>query len=282
MMRRRAGQLSYQEIGPADGPVLLLLHGLVSDSTTWQPSLEPLAGHGLRVIALDLLGHGQSDAPRIGYSLEDFADSIHQFLLDVGIATATLAGHSLGGAIAMTFAHDYPDQAARLILVASGGLGRQVHLVLRSVTVPGASSLLRVAVNQHTAHLYRQPRLHRALGLQPEAIANLSRIGRSMLTDQGRATFVSAARSVIGPGGQLGSMIELDYLDPGRPTMIVWCEGDPIIPASHAHATHRHLPRSRLEIFPGRSHEPHRRYAQRFADAAADFIAQTPPFGLPR
>ncbi len=69
-------RLSYLEAGPSDGPVVLLVHGLLSDSTTWDPVIAPLAAHGLRVIALDLIGHGASDKPQLAYYLDDFASSI--------------------------------------------------------------------------------------------------------------------------------------------------------------------------------------------------------------
>ncbi len=114
--------------------MVLLLHGLVSDATTWQPAITPLAERGLRVIALDLLGHGESDQPALRYTLEDFADSISAFLAALELPAATVVGHSLGGAIAMQFAHHYRSQIARLVLVSSGGLGKQVHLVLRGAT----------------------------------------------------------------------------------------------------------------------------------------------------
>jgi pimeloyl-ACP methyl ester carboxylesterase len=268
-------RLSYLEAGPPDGPVVLLLHGLVSDGTTWQPAMESLAALKLRVIALDLLGHGESDQPRIAYSLEDFAASISAFLAALEIPDATVVGHSLGGAIAMVFAHDYADQAARLVLVASGGLGKQVHLVLRGATLPGAQTVLRLVVNRRTAPVYTRPALHRALRLRPEAVSNLARIGRSLLTEAGRSTFIAAATSVIGPRGQLGSMIELDYLAADRPTLIIWSERDPIIPVEHAHATHAHLPRSQLELLPGSSHEPHRRHAVRVAETVAQLVRRS-------
>jgi pimeloyl-ACP methyl ester carboxylesterase len=269
-------RLSYQQAGPSDGPVVLLLHGLVSDSTTWQPTIAPLAARGLRVIALDLLGHGQSDKPPIGYSLDDFGASITEVLDQLAITRVTLVGHSLGGAIAMHFAHHDLERVERLVLVSSGGLGKQVHLMLRGATLPGVSTLLRLTVNRGTAHVYGRRQLHRALRLRPEAVTNLSRIGRSLLTTEGRTTFIAATRAVIGPSGQLGSMIEMDYLAEHLPTLIVWSEHDPIIPVSHAHATHDYLPSSRLEVFPGTSHEPHRRHPLRFATAVADFIEQTP------
>src|SRR3954447_24259810 len=57
----RAGghAISYQEAGPIDGPVVVLLHGLASDSDTWDKAIGPLASHGLRILALDLIGHGK-------------------------------------------------------------------------------------------------------------------------------------------------------------------------------------------------------------------------------
>ncbi len=85
---------------------------------------------------------------------------------------------------------------------------------------------------------------------------------------------------MIEPSGQRGSMIEMGYLSPDLPTLIIWSEHDPILPVSHAHDTHDHLPGSRLELFPGLSHEPHRRHAVRFADTVADFI-QSPLSTLP-
>jgi pimeloyl-ACP methyl ester carboxylesterase len=72
-------RLSYQEAGPADGPVVVLIHGLASDSDTWDRAIEPLAARGLRVLALDLLGHGRSDRPAGRYLLDDFAVSLEGF-----------------------------------------------------------------------------------------------------------------------------------------------------------------------------------------------------------
>ncbi len=267
--------MSYLEAGPSDGPVVLLLHGLVSDSSTWEVALPALAELGLRAIALDLLGHGESDKPPVGYSLDDFADSISSFLHELGADRATIAGHSLGGAIAMQFAHRHPEQTGRLVLVASGGLGKQVHLALRGATLPGVRTGLRFVVNHRTLRLYGQPRLLRSLRLSPEAIVNLRRIGRSLGRPDTRRTFFAALNAVIRPSGQRGSMIEMDRLRLQLPTLIVWSVHDPIIPVSHALATHEHLPASRLVLLPGRSHEPHRRHPARFAAAVADLVATT-------
>jgi pimeloyl-ACP methyl ester carboxylesterase len=275
------GRLAYVEAGPADGPVVVLVHGLLSASTTWQPAIAPLGELGVHVIAVDLPGHGGSDLPTGGYYLSDYATVVSEFLAhpDLGLTgPVTLAGHSLGAAIAMQFAQMYPHQLGRLVLVSAGGLGRQIHPILRAATLPGVSSLLRITVNPRTAGLYARPRLHRALRLGPESVVNLTRMGQSIMSDTGRATFVASARAVITPGGgQLGNMLEHGFVPDDLPTLIVWSANDPIIPVHHAIAAHERLPSSRLDLFAGATHEPHRREPQRFAEAVASFIAETKP-----
>jgi pimeloyl-ACP methyl ester carboxylesterase len=268
-------QIWYSEAGPADGPPVLLLHGLLSDSSTWAPAITALAAHGARVIALDLVGHGQSDKPPIAYYLDDFAISVSTFLKHLDLGPLTVVGHSLGGAIAMEFAHFYPDQIGRLVLVSAGGLGTRVHVILRAATLPGVGSFLRATVNPWTARLYARPELHRALRLPPDSVVNLARMGRSLLVERGRSTFVTAVRAVITPRGQIGDMVAHGFVRPELPTLIVWSRGDPIIPVAHAIRAHGRLPNSRLEIFDDATHEPHRREAERFAVAVTRFIAET-------
>jgi pimeloyl-ACP methyl ester carboxylesterase len=77
---------------------------------------------------------------------------------------------------------------------------------------------------------------------------------------------------VIAPSGQRGSFIEMRYLAEHVPTLLVWSERDGVIPVAHAHAARAHLPGSRLVVFPGSGHEPHRRNAVQFAAAVAEFV----------
>ncbi|PZS20697.1 MAG: alpha/beta hydrolase [Pseudonocardiales bacterium] len=265
-------RLSYQEAGPADGPVVVLIHGLASDSDTWDRALVPLAERGMRVIAVDLLGHGQSDKPAGRYLLDDFAASLAAFFAAAGIERATVGGHSLGGAIAVHFGFHYPRLVQRLILVSAGGLGREVHPLLRAAALPGAPLLLGAALGPRLVALYRRPGLHRALRLTPDNLANLRRARRALDGGESRAAFFAALRGVIAPSGQRGSFIEMRYLAEHVPTLLVWSERDGVIPITHAHAARAHLPGSRLVVFPGGGHEPHRRNAAEFAAAVADFV----------
>jgi pimeloyl-ACP methyl ester carboxylesterase len=266
--------VSYQEAGPDDGPVLVLLHGLASDSTTWQPALEWLPAHGIRVLAPDLLGHGESDKPlEAGYLLADYADRLYQFLTVLGHHRATLAGHSYGGAVAMQCALQYPAMMDGLVLVASGGLGRQVTLALRAATLPGAGAVVRLATSDRLSALLRAVGAHRRIS--PEALVNLSRAGATLRPPAGRAAFLTTLRGVIHIGGQRGSLVGLLRLADGMPILLIWAAGDRVIPVSHAHALCEQLPGSRLELFPGATHEPHRRYPERFARVVAEFMAES-------
>ena len=107
------------------GPVVLLLHGLGCDHTTWAPVIDSLAKR-YTVIAPDLLGHGLSDKPRADYSVGGYANGMRDLLTVLGIDKATVIGHSFGGGVAMQFAYQFPERTERLMLVASGGLGPEV------------------------------------------------------------------------------------------------------------------------------------------------------------
>lgn len=267
--------LAVTDLGPLDGPAILLVHGLVSDSSTWARPAAGLAAAGYRVIAPDLLGHGRSDKPADGeYHLASFAASLHALLLELDVRSVTVIGHSLGGAIAMQLAHDHPELVHRLVLVSAGGLGRQVHPVLRAAALPGAHRVLGLVVNSRTAALYRAPRLHRSLRLSPEVVTVLARAGRGLVSPTGRSAFFQTLRNVIDPYGQRGSMLEREYLPRELPTLIVWSQDDPVLPVAHAHQTHAHLPNSRLEIFAGSTHQPHHHSAERFVEVVTAFVGQ--------
>jgi pimeloyl-ACP methyl ester carboxylesterase len=118
------------------GPALLLLHGLGCDHTTWLPVIASLSRR-YTVIAPDLLGHGHSDKPRADYSVGGYANGMRDLLTVLGVDKATVVGHSFGGGVAMQFAYQFPERTERLILVAPGGIGREVAPVIRAISLPG-------------------------------------------------------------------------------------------------------------------------------------------------
>ena len=126
--------MSYRIAG--SGPALLLLHGIANSSETWA-RVAPLLAERFTLIAPDLLGHGASASPRGDYSLGAHASGARDIATALGHDRVTVVGHSLGGGIAMQFAYQFPERRERLVLVSSGGLGREVHLLLRAASLPG-------------------------------------------------------------------------------------------------------------------------------------------------
>ena len=117
------------------GPVILLIHGIGDNSTTWKTVQSKLAQR-FTVIAVDLLGHGQSDKPRADYSIAAYANGMRDLLSVLDIERVTIVGHSLGGGVAMQFAYQFPHLVERLILVAAGGVTKDVNVAFRLASLP--------------------------------------------------------------------------------------------------------------------------------------------------
>src|ERR1700712_3541846 len=113
---------AYVQTGPIDGtkPVLLLVHGIGQDSSTWSEVLPDLARDHV-VIAPDLLGHGASAKPRADYAVGAYACGLRDLLTVLGADRVTVVGHSLGGGVAMQFAYQFPERCERLVLGSRGG-----------------------------------------------------------------------------------------------------------------------------------------------------------------
>src|SRR5919112_3779737 len=131
--------VSYRRAGW--GPVVVLIHGITGSAETWADVIEPLAER-FTVVAPDLLGHGASAKPRGDYSLGAYASGIRDLLGAIGHDRGTIVGHSLGGGVAMQMAYQFPERCERLVLVSSGGLGREVSAFLRAATLPGSELVL--------------------------------------------------------------------------------------------------------------------------------------------
>jgi pimeloyl-ACP methyl ester carboxylesterase len=233
-----------------EGPLIVLIHGITGRSDQWEPVIEHLAAEHT-VLAPDLLGHGESAKPRGDYSLGAYASAVRDTMVALGRDRATIVGHSLGGGIAMQFAYQFPERCERLVLVSSGGLGREVHPLLRAATLPGSELVLPLLT--HGRVLAVGEAIGRAIGfLRLQAGTDLAEIARgfgSLGDAEARSAFIESMRAVLDPGGQRVSALDRLYLAESLPTLIVWGEADPVIPVAHGRAAHAAMPGSRLELF---------------------------------
>ena len=261
-------------LSAGSGPALLLIHGITSSADAWREVVPALAEH-YTVVAPDLLGHGGSAKPRGDYSLGAYASGLRDLLAALGHERATVVGHSMGGGIAMQLAYQFPERVERMVLVASGGLGKEVGWVLRAATLPGAEWVLPMLTQRGPRNvLGAAGALMGRLGLRTRADVRGTTLGLASLSDpRARRAFLHTARSIIDSSGQRVSATDRLYLAEGMPTLIVWGERDPMIPAAHGVAAHALIPHSRLELFPDAGHYPFDEDPERFAEVLRGFIA---------
>lgn len=110
--------IHYQVSGEGETTVVLI-HGWAGGVWVWEQQLEGLADRA-RVIAIDLPGHGESDKPKIDYTIGYFARSVAAVLDDAGVDKAVLIGHSNGAIIAREFYRKYPERTVGLGMVEGG------------------------------------------------------------------------------------------------------------------------------------------------------------------
>jgi pimeloyl-ACP methyl ester carboxylesterase len=272
-------RVCFREAG--EGPLIVLIHGITGRSDQWEPAIEHLASDH-SVLAPDLLGHGESAKPRGDYSLGAYASAVRDTLVALGHDRATVVGHSLGGGIAMQFAYQFPERCERLVLVSSGGLGRDVHPMLRASTLPGSELVLPLLT--HATLLAAGAGVGQALTrLGLRAGTDMEEIARgfaSLGTGEARHAFIQTMRAVLDPGGQRVSALDRLYLTEALPSLLVWGASDPIIPAEHGRAAHEAMPGSRFELLEGVGHFPQLERPFEFARLLSDFIATTEPAEL--
>lgn len=268
-------EVSYRQAG--SGPALLLIHGIAGSSRAWREVMPALAER-YTVVAPDLLGHGDSAKPVGDYSLGAHAAGIRDLLGVLGIDRATVVGQSFGGGVAMQLAYQHPEHCERLVLVDSGGLGREVSVILRLLALPGAELVMPILFPPLVKTAGDAvSRLLGRMGVRSARAAETWLAYSSLTEGDNRRAFVRTVRSVIDPGGQSVSAMDRLYLAASMPTMIVWGDQDEIIPVRHAFAAHEAIPGSRLEIIEGAGHFPHVEAPERFVEILTDFIGSTEP-----
>ncbi|XTP33026.1 alpha/beta fold hydrolase [Mycobacterium sp. TJFP1] len=267
-------RVAYRDVGRGE-ETLLLLHGMAGSSDTWRAVLPQLAKR-YRVIAPDLLGHGQSAKPRSDYSLGAFAVGLRDFLDELGISRVTVVGQSLGGGVAMQFVYQHPDYCQRLVLISSGGLGQDVGWTLRLLSAPGAELLMPIIAPPPVVRVGNTLRnWFSAVNIQSPRGAEMWSAYSSLSDAQTRQAFLRTLRSVVDYRGQAVSALNRLHLTSDLPLLVIWGDEDRIIPVEHGYALNEARPGCRLEILAGVGHFPHVEKPTEVVDLLEDFISTT-------
>ncbi len=179
----------------------------------------------------------------------------------------------------MQFFYQFPQRVERLILVSSGGLGREVSPLLRTAALPGMSLLLSLTIHPRLLAGLRAAggRLRErgiGAGVYLQAIA---RALRPLENAEARQAFLHTLRSVIDMHGQRVSATDRLNLLEAIPTLVVWGERDRTIPLEHGRLAHQAIPHSRFETLPCAAHFPHLEDPAGLSALLLDFLRATEP-----
>ena len=215
-----------------EGPPLLLLHGHPSRALEWAPLLRHLT-KGHKVIALDFLGYGESEAPDVDYSINTQTEVVLGLLDVLDLRQTDVVGFSMGGWVALKLATDHPQRVRRLVLVDSGGLTFPTTLTAESF-VPNTLAQFREMERLHSNRQLPDFVARDLIRLTQERSWAQRRMGASLLS----------FRDVL--DSRLGSL--------KLPVLIVWGKEDRIIPFEVALRFQRELPDAKLVALEGCSH----------------------------
>jgi pimeloyl-ACP methyl ester carboxylesterase len=270
----RRTKLRYYEAGEeGDEPPVVLLHGAGIDAAgvSFRYALPALAEQR-RVLAPDLPGHGASGKPDASYTTDYFMEALEGFLDALDLDRVSLAGVSLGGALALGRALEAPDRVERLVLVSSYGLGGD------AAWRPGASVGLRLPGFDRAfwTGMTGNPALLRAAltglvgGRVPEDL--LADVGRLVRDPAVGRTLTRWQRSEFLPTGlRTDHRDRLSALE--TPTLLVHGGRDGLLPASWSRTAARRLPNGEAAVFEDCGHWVAREAPEAFNGRLRSFLA---------
>jgi pimeloyl-ACP methyl ester carboxylesterase len=260
------------------GPVILLLHGLACDHTTWSPVIAELAKR-YTVIAPDLLGHGHSAKPRADYTLGGYANGMRDLLTVLDIDRATVVGHSFGGGVAMQFSYQFPERTERLMLVSAGGLGAEVTPLIKAIQGFGWEPAMRLITRPGIRHVVTGV-MRASTGLWPKHTRDLDEVADivdSWADRRTRFAIRHLVRAVIDWRGQIVTMSDRAYLTEALPLAVLWGEDDQVLPARHLEIARMLAPGAITELFEDAGHFPHKDHPEEFIAFVDRFMTETEP-----
>jgi 4,5:9,10-diseco-3-hydroxy-5,9,17-trioxoandrosta-1(10),2-diene-4-oate hydrolase len=254
-----------------EGTTVILVHGIGDAVETWESNIQVLGEHH-RVYALDIMGFGRSDKPRIQPSLSIGAQFVSDFMETQHIERASVIGNSMGGGISLQFALQFPDKLEKLVLESAAALGTGVATFFRVFSIPVIGELLTRPSHWGTAWLLKQIAYDPALITDDmvELYYQLTKLPGAQWS------FLTALRVGVNFFGQRPEFTRPIVENLGKikcPTLIIWGQQDRIIPVAHAQVARNGIPTSELQILDPCGHGPHFERPDDFNKLVLDFLA---------
>ena len=256
-----------------EGPPILLLHGFFHSSEWWEPNLRDLH-RDFSTVAVDLPGFGGSGRlkrPLTPAFVEEFGLALLEAL---GLERCAVIAHSMGGAIALRVAWARPSAVSRLVLVAPINVGREIAGRARLAGILPALSAGIFALAPRAAVIsYVHRLLYDSARTDPDsAWANL--VYRDLRRAGAAQDWARMLSQAVGMRWQRQEWIVDDRLRQiVAPTLILWGEDDPLLPARQAQALASRLPTAQAVILPRCGHRPQLEQLDAFNRTVREFLA---------
>ena len=252
--------MNYTDTGGSGTPVVLL-HAFPFNSAMWEPQVESL-GDKFRLIAPDLKGFGETDAPEgeDAYSMDGYADDVKALVDSLGLERFVLAGLSMGGYIALAYMRKYADGVTGLVLADTRaeadppeGIEKRSNQQ-KQVLQDGTSGLVEVLTGALLAESTRANK--------PDVVKKVQ-----AAMDNPAAGFIGALEAMKNRIDSTDSLAKIDV-----PTLVIVGENDGVTPPEAARNLHEHIGGSELVVIPDAGHISNMESPEAFNGALGEFL----------
>ena len=262
-------RVHYQEVGAANAPPMILIHGFAASTLVWSKVLLELADAGFRVIAPDLPGYGYSGKPRhLDYTIASQAEIVFNLIRQLGIERALFVGSSYGAAIAATIALDHPALVEKLVLVGAVTNNKPTrYLLMRLFGSPIIGDILSpLVVGSRRLLRLRMKRVYD----RHAWVLDERRVDARHLPLQTRGAHRAIIRTVRRWDAERVSR-EAHLLT--QPTLLLWGDTDREVPLEDGKRLQQSIPNSRLIVFRECGHLPQEEYPAAFTRLVVEFCS---------
>ncbi|WP_283134556.1 alpha/beta fold hydrolase [Rhizohabitans arisaemae] len=277
---RDAGGWRTRSVEAGDGDAVILLGGLTGHAEAFLRNVLPLAERGLRVHAIDAIGHGLSARPvDVTYHAPLFTEHLLRFLDAIEVDKAHLVGQSLGGWTALYTALTHPDRVDRVVSVTGAGLllsgkdrreeSERVHAQVKAVTAKAAAAPTRESVRARLEWLMLDPSV-----VTDELVECRYRYYTLPGAQEAQAKLVAEQP---GEGNRAYMLGEDELARIPHETLVVWTDHNPTTPAEVGHRASEILPRGSYDTITGAGHWPMFEQPEQFNRIVGDFLVKGTP-----
>lgn len=239
-------RIHWSETG--NGPPVVLLHGLGSDSSEWARVVGYLSAHR-RVITLDQIGFGQSGKPQLRYRTETLSSFLEGFFETLRLDRSSLVAHGVSGAVAIQFASAHPNLVDRLVLANTGFLLESTGM-----------ELLNPVTRAEARDLQKRTRFSASHAMADQIWAD------SMQSAAANQALINSAKAGPDSVAPLLSAV-------AQPTLVIWGREDCLTPLEAGERVHASIPNSQMVIVEKAGHAPHREQPAEFSAVVDKFLS---------